>query len=72
MTISPTIRDYAERAARTFAQAAIAVLVTDMTGITSVDVWRGAALAGLAAVLTLVHGWLSPATQSTPIEIEAG
>ena len=52
--------DTLERAARTFAQAAIAVVLADTTGLTSIDVWRSAALAGLIAVLTLVHGWLQP------------
>ena len=52
--------DILERAARTFAQAAIAVILADTTGLTSIDPWRSAALAGLIAVLTLLHGWLQP------------
>lgn len=67
MTVPAEIRDLAERAARTFVQTVLAVVLADVTGLTSIAVWRGAALAGLVSVLTIVHGALSAPTQSRPV-----
>jgi hypothetical protein len=46
--------DAGERAARTFAQALIAVLVAGPTGLLDVPWWGAASTAGLAAVVSLL------------------
>lgn len=59
-TFTTDWRDLGIRAARTFGQAVLAMVLASSTGILDADVWRSAAIAGLTAVLTLVHGWLQP------------
>lgn len=59
-TFTTDWRDLGIRAARTFAQAALTMVLSSATGILDADVWQSAAVAGLTAVLTLVHGWLQP------------
>lgn len=53
------ILDIAERAAMTAAQAFIAVLLANAAGITSMATVRAAALAGLAAGLSVIKGALA-------------
>lgn len=47
-------KNIAERAAWTFVQAAAAYLVAAGTDLLRGDVWAGAALAGVAAILSLI------------------
>lgn len=49
------MNDQLLRAGRTFAQAALAVLVAAGAGFVDVQVWRGAAIAGGAAVLSYLQ-----------------
>lgn len=56
-------KDLGERALRTFAQTAIGSVLASTAGITDIAAWQSAALAGVVAVLTLVHGWLQPPAQ---------
>jgi hypothetical protein len=51
--------DLLERVVVTFLQAVLAVVAVDGTDITSLSVWEGAALAGAAAVLSLLKGILA-------------
>ncbi len=48
--------DLVERIIRTFLQAALAVVATDLAGVTSLDAAKGLALAGIAAGLSAVMG----------------
>jgi hypothetical protein len=51
-------RDLAERVARTFLQAALAVAATDLAGVTSVDAAKGLAIAAISAGLSAVTNLL--------------
>jgi hypothetical protein len=51
-------KDLAERVARTFVQAALAIVATDLAGVTSVDALKGLAIAGIAAGLSAVTNLL--------------
>lgn len=48
-------RDIAERAALTFVQAALAVVVAAGADFLDVNLWKAAALAGCAAVFSLIY-----------------
>ena len=52
-------KDLAERVLRTFVQAALAVVVTDLAGITSVDGAKTLGVAAIAAGLSAVIGLVS-------------
>ena len=52
-------KDLTERVLRTFVQAALAVVVTDLAGVTSVDGAKTLAVAALAAGLSAVVGLVS-------------
>lgn len=52
-------KDLAERVLRTFVQAALAVVVTDLAGVTSVDGARALGVAAIAAGLSATIGLLS-------------
>jgi hypothetical protein len=56
----------AERAVKTFAQAFAAFLVADATGILEVDWVKGASIAGLATLLSVLTSVGSDAITSTP------
>lgn len=47
-----TVKSISLRAAKTFLQAALAVLTAAGTGLIDVAVWKAAAVAGIAAVLS--------------------
>lgn len=49
------VADIARRAARTFLQAAVAVLVASGAGYVDAEVWEAAGIAGGAAVLSFVQ-----------------
>lgn len=50
--------DALKRAARTFLQSALAVLVASGAGFVDVQVWRGAAIAGGAALISWLYNSL--------------
>ena len=52
-------KDLAERVLRTFVQAALAVVVTDLAGVTSVDGAKALVVAAVAAGVSAVVGLLS-------------
>ena len=52
-------KDLAERVLRTFVQAALAVVVTDLAGVTSVDGARTLLVAAVAAGVSACVGLLS-------------
>ena len=52
-------KDLAERVLRTFVQAALAVVVTDLAGVTSVDGAKTLGVAAIAAGLSAVVGLVS-------------
>lgn len=52
-------QDYVFRAASTFVITAGAVVTADGFNVWNVDGWQTAALAGAAAVLALIKGWIS-------------
>lgn len=52
-------KDLAERVLRTFVQAALAVVVTDLAGVTSVDGAKTLGVAAIAAGLSAVIGLVS-------------
>jgi hypothetical protein len=52
-------KDLAERVVRTFVQAALAVVVTDLAGVTSVDGARTLLVAAVAAGVSACVGLLS-------------
>ena len=52
--VNPKIQAVLVRAAKTFIQAALAVVVASGTNFVSVDVWKGAAIAGGAALLSFL------------------
>lgn len=52
-------KDLTERVVRTFAQAALAVAVSDMAGVTSVDGAKALVVAAVAAGLSAVVGLVS-------------
>ena len=52
-------KDLAERVLRTFVQAALAVVVTDLAGVTSVDGVKTLGVAAIAAGLSAVIGLVS-------------
>lgn len=52
-------KDLAERVMRTFVQAALAVVVTDLAGVTSVDGAKTLGVAAIAAGLSAVIGLVS-------------
>ena len=52
-------KDLVERVLRTFVQAALAVVVTDLAGVTSVDGARALGVAAIAAGLSATIGLLS-------------
>ena len=52
-------KDLAERVVRTFVQAALAVVVTDLAGVTSVDGARALGVAAIAAGLSACVGLVS-------------
>ena len=52
-------KDLAERVLRTFTQAALAVVVTDLAGVTSVDGARALLVAAIAAGLSATVGLVS-------------
>jgi hypothetical protein len=56
----------AERAIKTFAQAFAAFLVADATGILEVDWVKGASIAGLATLLSVLTSVGSDAITSAP------
>ena len=57
--MSPYFRDLLERVLSTFGAGALAVLGTNAADLTDVGLWKGAALAGAAAVITLLKGVLA-------------
>lgn len=60
--MTPYFRDLAERVVSTFVAGALAVLGTNLADLTEVSLWKGAALAGAAAVVSLVKGVLAKST----------
>ena len=52
-------KDLLERVLRTFVQAALAVVVTDLAGVTSVDGAKALVVAAVAAGVSAVVGLLS-------------
>lgn len=64
--------DLAERVATTFAGGALAVLVADGVDLTSLTVWEGAGVAGLAAVVSLVKGILAKGTGNDSASLVKG
>jgi hypothetical protein len=52
-------QDYVFRAASTFVITAGAIVTADGFNVFNVDGWQTAALAGAAAVLALIKGWIS-------------
>lgn len=52
-------RDLLERTVRTFIQAALAVLVTNVAGVTDIDTAKAAGLAALAAGFSAAIGLLA-------------
>lgn len=57
--MSPYFRDLLERVLSTFAAGALAILGTNVADLTDVSLWKGAALAGAAAVVSLLKGVLA-------------
>lgn len=57
--MSPYVRDLLERVLSTFLAGALAVLGTNVTDLTDISLWKGAALAGAAAVVSLLKGVLA-------------
>ncbi len=53
--MDPFLQDKLIRAGRTFAQAALAVLVAAGTDFIDVELWRAAAVSGGAAVLSYLQ-----------------
>ena len=60
--MSPYFRDLLERVVSTFAAGALAVLVTNVADLTNIGLWKGAAVAGAAAVVSLLKGVLAKST----------
>lgn len=74
--MSPFYADLAERAVRTFVQAALSVVAADIAGITSLDTAKAliiaAVAAGISAVMSLVARGVGPADSSSvvvPVEV---
>ena len=72
----PFYTDLAERAIRTFVQAALGVVAADLAGVTSLDAAKGLAIAavaaGISAVMSLIARGLGPegsASVVVPIEV---
>lgn len=61
--------DIAERMVRTFVQAALAVVATDLAGVTSVDGLRTVLVAGAAAGLAAVLGLLTVNGNDDPTNV---
>lgn len=59
--MTPYFRDLLERVLSTFAAGALAVLGTNAADLTDLGLWKGAALAGAAAVVSLLKGVLAKA-----------
>lgn len=57
--------DAAERAIKTFAQAAVAILTADAVGLIGVDYIQLLSIAGLAAVVSLLTSVASGSTGAT-------
>ncbi len=55
-----------ERAAKSFAQAAVAFLTTNATGLIDVDFGQGVSVAGLVALLSVLTSIASDAVTSQP------
>lgn len=64
-----------ERAAKSFAQAAVAFLTTNATGLLDVDFGQGASVAGLVALLSVLSSFASgvvttqPGPSLVPVEV---
>lgn len=56
--MTPKVKALIVRAAKTFAQAAIAVVVASGSGYVNVDVWKAAAIAGGAALISFAWNLL--------------
>lgn len=52
--MTPKMKDVLVRAAKTFVQAALAVVVASGTGYVDVNVWKAAAIAGGAALIAFL------------------
>ena len=52
-------RDLLERVLSTFAAAVLAIVAVNGADLTNLGLWKGAALAGAAAVLSLLKGLLA-------------
>jgi hypothetical protein len=69
--MSPFYADLAERAVRTFVQAALGVIAADLTGITSLDTAKGlviaAVAAGISAVMSLVARGIGPVDSASVV-----
>jgi hypothetical protein len=61
--------DIAERMVRTFIQAALAVIATDLVGVTSVDGLRTVLVAGAAAGLAAVLGLVTLNSNDDPTNV---
>ena len=55
-------RDLAERVLSTFTAGALAVIGTNAADLTDLSLWKAAALAGAAAVVSLLKGLLAKGT----------
>lgn len=56
------VRDLTERVATTFVGGSLAVLGTNTADLTDLGLWKGASLAGAAAIISLLKGLLAKQT----------
>lgn len=56
MTLTPYVKDLAERVVGAFATSAVGILGANLADVTHLSVWKAAGVAGAIAVLELVRG----------------